>query len=253
LKRIVIFNTNFSIFNKEKLINYLRGIIRKKTGYITFVNVHTVTYAKQNKNFTNVLNNSIINLMDGMPLVWCAKINGYKKVERCSGPDVMELLIKISELENYSHYFYGGTNYTLNSMINKIKYKYPNIRIAGHYSPPFRNLTEKEEIEIFDSINNLSPDIIWIGLGAPKQEYWMFKNIDKLKSGIMFGVGAAFKFYSGEINRAPSIMQKTGFEWFYRFIKEPKRLWKRYLSSNYYFLIYFFLDCIIKRSVKNGD
>ena len=147
----------------------------------------------------------------------------------------MKEVLKISAEEGYRHYFYGSTQKTLDKLKRIIEKKYPGVQVAGMYSPPFRNLTEKENTEIIRMINESQADFVWIGLGAPKQERWMAEHQGKIK-GFMVGVGAAFDYLAGNISRAPRWMQKANLEWLYRLMQEPKRLFKRYFYTNTRFI-----------------
>ena len=156
-------------------------------------------------------------------------------MQRVTGPSYMEEILAISEEKGYRHYFYGSTEKTLETMLKNLKEKYPNLQVAGAYSPPFRPLTEEEDREIIAKINEAAPDFLWIGLGAPKQECWMAAHQGKV-NGFMVGVGAGFDYLAGNISRAPAWMQKNNLEWLYRLIQDPKRLLKRYLYTNTKFI-----------------
>ncbi len=137
----------------------------------------------------------------------------------------------------HSHYFYGSTEETLSALSEALPEKYPGLRIAGFYSPPFRELTEEEDSSVTAMIKEADPDFIWIGLGAPKQEKWMAAHKGAFR-GVMLGVGAGFDFHAGTVKRAPRWIQKIGFEWLYRLFQDPKRLIKRYVVTNTKFLLY---------------
>ena len=152
-----------------------------------------------------------------------------------SGPDLMPEILRVSEEEGYSHYFYGSTEQTLKALEKNLREKYPRLNIAGVYSPPFRKLTEEEDIETIERINAAKPDFLWVGLGAPKQERWMYEHRGKVNA-VMLGVGAAFDFHAGTAKRAPKWMQEFYLEWLYRLIQDPKRLLRRYVRSNAQFI-----------------
>ena len=147
----------------------------------------------------------------------------------------MEEIFKISLQYKWKHYFYGSKQETLDKMKIKLEREYPGIEIVAMYSPPFRPLTVEEDKKLIVEINRLSPDFIWVGLGAPKQERWMFEHQGKIK-GFMVGVGAGFDYHAGNIKRAPLWMQKSNMEWIYRLLQDPKRLFCRYLKSNTKFI-----------------
>ena len=135
----------------------------------------------------------------------------------------------VSEKEGYGNFFYGDTEETLDLMVTKLKQEFPNLKIVGSHSPPFRLLSPTEEAHEIQIINDSGADIIWVGLGLPKQERWIYEHRDALKVPVAVGVGAAFKFHSGQVHRAPRWIREKGFEWLWRLIQEPKRVWKRAL------------------------
>ena len=165
---------------------------------------------------------------DGGPLATVGRKRGYKNMSRTTGPDLMDEIFKMSESIGYTHFFYGSSEETLKILKEKLEEKYPNMNIVGMYSPPYRPITEEEDYQIIKMINNSKADFVWIGLGAPKQEKWMYDHQGKIV-GLMIGVGAGFDYFAGKIKRAPEWMQKHNLEWLYRLWQEPKRLFKRYL------------------------
>ena len=156
-------------------------------------------------------------------------LNCEKEAERVTGPDLM--LALFARDNGLKHYFYGSSEETLALLKEKLAEKYPHLQIAGMVSPPFRELSEAEDKEMVDQINASGADIIWVGLGAPKQEKWMYAHKDHV-NGVMIGVGAGFDYHAGNIKRAPGWMQKLSLEWLYRLLQDPKRLFKRYLVTN---------------------
>lgn len=174
---------------------------------------------------------------DGMPLVWLSRLNGYPYVERVYGPDLMAAVCSHSIEKGYRHFFYGGTGVLAERLVESLSQRFPGLQVAGTHSPPFGSLSVEEDRNIVSLINDANPDIIWVGLSTPKQEIWMSEHIDQLGDCILIGVGAAFDFLAGTKKQAPSWMQRTGLEWFFRLCTEPKRLWKRYLINNPYFLL----------------
>ena len=146
-------------------------------------------------------------------------------------------MFKESVTQNRTHYFYGGKNdEVLRALRENLERDYPGIRISGMYSPPFRPLTDEEDRAVCEEINSLHPDFLWVGIGAPKQEMWMWKHREKIQNTVMLGVGAGFDFFAGTLDKAPAWMEKASLEWLYRLIKEPKRLWKRYILGGVKFL-----------------
>ena len=174
-------------------------------------------------------------LPDGGPLSKFSREQGYVDAARVTGPDLMKEMLKESADKHYRHYFYGSTQETLDILKATIEKNYPGAVIAGMYSPPFRPLTPEEDAAVIRRINETKPDFVWVGLGAPKQERWMAAHEDKVQA-VMVGVGAAFDYEAGNIRRAPMWMQRHNLEWLYRLMQDPKRLFKRYLTTNIKYL-----------------
>ena len=235
----IILGVNILVTNMQKTVQFIEENIHKFRGeYVCVSNGHTSVTAYENREYRNVQNSAILAFPDGEPLSIVSRIKGFKEAQRVTGPDFMEqMFIKGKEGDGLRHFFYGGKQETLDELEVVLKEKYPGLQIAGMYSPPFRPLTEEEDQEVIRLINDSKADIIWIGLGAPKQENWMYAHRDKL-CGLMFGVGAGFDYHAGKLKRAPKWMQKMSLEWLVRLCQDPKRLWKRYLVTNIKFIWY---------------
>jgi N-acetylglucosaminyldiphosphoundecaprenol N-acetyl-beta-D-mannosaminyltransferase len=162
-----------------------------------------------------------------MPLVWLLRKAGYSHVDRVYGPD---LLLALARRGGYRHYFYGGAPGVPEQLVSNLKSKFPSIDVAGIYSPPFRSLSAKEDETASALIRSSQPDIVWVGLGTPKQERWMASHVNRLKGAVLIGVGAAFDFHAGTIKQAPRWIHRSGFEWLFRLVIEPRRLWRRYFT-----------------------
>jgi N-acetylglucosaminyldiphosphoundecaprenol N-acetyl-beta-D-mannosaminyltransferase len=167
-----------------------------------------------------------------MPVVWATKLLGAQINNRVYGPTLMLQSCQLAEKEGYSIFLYGGASETLKRLQQKLLERFPHLRIAGAHSPPFRQLKPIEISQDIDMINKALPDLLFIGLGAPKQEKWMARYCQNINVPVTIGVGAAFDFHAGLIKQAPSSIQKIGFEWLFRLCVEPKRLWRRYLKNN---------------------
>ena len=231
-----IMKVNIAAINMEVLINFVENNLSKlKNEYICVANVHTTVMAFEDDYYKEVQNSAVLAIPDGGPLASVGRKRGYFNMQRVTGPDFMNEILKISEEKGYKHYFYGSTKETLNKLKENLLKNYPKLQIVGLYSPPFRELTKEEDQEIINNINKSNADFIWVALGAPKQEIWMYNHKDKV-NGLMVGVGAAFDFVAGNIKRAPKWMQKLNLEWFYRLLQEPKRLFKRYWHTNSRFI-----------------
>ena len=243
MEEINILGTNISITKSyEEVYKKLRQI-SKVPSYITVNNVHTVVLAVRNKNYREALNNSILSLPDGKPLSIVARLKGVKNISRIFGPSFMEKALEWGQEDGLKHFFFGSSEKTLNEMIKNIKIRYPKALVAGAFSPPYKERFSDKENEFFLKLmNDSGADIFWIGLGAPKQELWMYNNYIKLKHGVMIGIGAGFDYLAGRTKHAPEWMKNLALEWLYRLIQEPVRLWKRYLVTNSLFIWYIFLD-----------
>ena len=232
-----ILGVNIAAINMEWLVEYTKKNIEQLSGnYMCVSNVHTTIMAYDDPEYMKVQNDGIMAIPDGGPLSSLGRKKGFDNMRRTTGPSYMEEIFKISVKKGYRHFFYGSTEETLKKMRSKLIEEYPGLQIAGLYSPPFRNLTEQEEKEIINMINENAPDFVWVGLGAPKQEKWMNLHKEKVR-GFMVGVGAGFDYLAGNISRAPQWMQKLNLEWLYRMLQDPKRLFKRYLYTNIKFII----------------
>lgn len=233
-----ILGVKIAAIDMDWLINYLRVELPKVHGdYICVSNVHTTVTAYENQSYQEVQNGGLMAIPDGGPLSAVGRKRGYTGMKRVTGPDLMGKVFEISTQKNYRHYFYGSTPETLEMLRKNLAQRYPGLRIAGMYSPPFRTMSGEEDEKMVDEINATKPDFVWVGLGAPKQELWMAKHQGKIDA-LMIGVGAGFDYYAGNIKRAPRWMQKCNLEWLYRLLQDPKRLFKRYMETNTKFVWY---------------
>jgi N-acetylglucosaminyldiphosphoundecaprenol N-acetyl-beta-D-mannosaminyltransferase len=225
------------------LLEYIEeNLCDLKGDYMCVANVHTCVLSQENPEYCKIQNGGIMAIPDGGPLSTVGRWRGYKKMSRITGPDFMGEIFRISAQKGYRHFFYGSTESTLSKLSENLEKNYPGICITGMYSPPFASLTYEENNIIERMINEMVPDFIWVGLGAPKQEIWMREHQGKLK-GFMVGVGAGFDYYAGNISRAPGWMQRSNLEWLYRLIQEPGRLFKRYWHTNTKFI----WETVVKR------
>lgn len=205
-------------------------------GYVCVSNVHTTVMAYDDPAYLRAHREAMMALPDGKPLVFVCRKKGFSGARRVAGPDLLPALLRYSEGKGFRHFFYGSTEETLHQLEKNLRRKYPKLQIAGMYSPPFRHMTEEEDEEAVRMINASRPDFIWVGLGAPKQERWMYEHAGRV-SGIMFGVGAAFDFQAGTSRRAPKWMQECYLEWLFRLLQDPKRLMHRYFTTNVRFVL----------------
>lgn len=236
-----ILGVNIAAIDMDWLLKYLKKNVRSKDGnrlagdYICVANVHTTVTAYDNHDYRSIQNGGLMAIPDGGPLSSIGKKRGYSSINRITGPSFMEEVFKISSQYGFRHFFYGSTPETIQRLNKVLENNYPQLQIAGLYSPAFKPLTEEEDRQIIMSMNDTHPDFIWVGLGAPKQERWMAAH-QGIVNGLMIGVGAGFDYYAGNISRAPEWMQKNNLEWVYRLIQDPKRLFARYLITNTKFI-----------------
>ena len=198
-----------------------------KGRYIIATGMHGVMEARRDPEFKTIMNSSDLMVPDGISLVLVGRCRGFHLPRRVTGTDLMSEFCKQSASLGYKNFFYGDTEETLRQLVNRLKKSYPNLQIAGTYSPPFRPPTPDEETEQIELINRSGTDVIWVGLGLPKQEQWIYEHRHHLNASVLVGVGAAFKFASGRVEKAPSWVGNNGFEWLWRFAREPRRVWRR--------------------------
>lgn len=239
-----------AVLDKIKSWINVRGGMPK---YICVTNVNSVVEAQKNSRLKQITNESDLSVCDGMPLVWLARLIGIKLKRRVYGYALMSEVFRVSENENFKHYFYGSTDLVLKGMLKVLKDKYPKLEIRGFCSPPFRQLSPAERDSIVNDINNSGADIVWVGLGYPKQEIWMYEFREFIKSPVLIGVGAAFDFFAGNKPQAPLWMQNSGLEWLFRLLSEPKRLWRRYLINNTLFILFLLKKFIFLKSPLEVD
>ena len=231
-----ILGVNIAVTNMNETIEYVTSNLDAIRGdYICVSNVHTTVLSYKNPEYCNIQNSAFMRFPDGKPLSTTAKRRGYKNAQRVTGPSFMEEILSISAKNNYRNVFYGSNDNTLNLMKKNIENKYPGIiNNCMFHSPAYSKEVVLETDDMIKKINDFNPDFIWVGLGAPKQEKWMYLHRGKLK-GVSIGVGAAFDYLAGNIKRAPKWMQKMSLEWLYRLFQNPK-LFSRYMKSNWCFI-----------------
>ena len=210
-------------------------VSEKNGGYVCFSTVHMVMESYDDAEFGAKVNGADLIVTDGMPIVWMQKMQGKKTASRVRANDLMIMLCEFAAENNLSVGFYGGKQEVIDAIRRKAEKELSNLKIAYAFSPPFRALTDEEDTEITAEINAAKPDILFMGLGCPKQENWMSAHKNNLQA-VMLGVGASFDFYAGNVKESPAWLGKFGLEWLFRLTQEPKRLWRRYLILNPRFL-----------------
>jgi N-acetylglucosaminyldiphosphoundecaprenol N-acetyl-beta-D-mannosaminyltransferase len=202
-------------------------------GFVCVCNVHTVMAAREDPELRAALETSALNVPDGQPLVWAINSLGHSLTSRVYGPELMARACAHAAERGHRFYLYGGRNQgALVQLALNLRQRFPGVKIVGGYSPPHRPLSAEEETAVADEINRSRADVIWVGIGVPKQEKWMSAMRPRLEAPLLIGVGAAFDFHAGIVPQAPPRLQEAGLEWAYRLAHEPRRLWRRYLRYN---------------------
>ena len=217
----------------SKLLDWAR---ERQSRYVAISNVHVVVSASRDVAYRQVIDGADMATPDGEPVAWMLRRMGYAGQPRISGPDLMTALCERCGDAGLSVYFYGSTEATLTGLEARLRDAFPGLVIAGMASPPFRALTVEEDAAAVARMNDSGAGIVFVGLGCPKQEYWMAAHRGRVNA-VMIGVGAAFDFHAGMVKRAPLWMREHGLEWLHRLASEPRRLWKRYLVTNTLFVL----------------
>lgn len=210
--------------------------------YIAVTDMHSVMQAQHSASFKKILENAGLVVPDGFPLVWLGRRQGFSLPRRVYGPELLERFCAETAACGYRHFFYAAG--VAEELALRLKARFPSLQIAGAHCPPFRALSQQEDAEVVSLINESRADIVWVGLGAPKQERWMAEHQYRLKASVMVGVGAAFDFHTGRIAQAPQWMREHGLEWLFRLSREPGRLWRRYLIYGTQFVALVLLESV---------
>ena len=211
-------------------------IARGERRYVCVTSVHGVMESQNSDELRRIHNSAGMVTPDGMPLAWLLRLAGCPNTGRVCGPDLMQAVFAASAPLGHRHFLYGATEATLARLKAGLQAQAPGAQIVGSYAPPFRRAGAPEDPAVIDAINEARPDMVWVGLSTPKQEYWMARHRPLLHAPVLLGVGAAFDVHAGRTPRAPLLMQRSGLEWLYRTAREPRRLWWRYFSNNPRFL-----------------
>ena len=227
---------------RQTLERIERWIATHERRYVCHANVHGVIEAWRDPALRRVYNRAGLTVADGMPLVWVGHWRGYRAVRRVYGPDLMLELAAHAAEAGHRCYLYGGSSGVADALAATFRTRFPGLRIVGTDAPPFRPLTADEDAEAVRRINAARPDIVWVGLGCPRQERWMAAHRDQLDAAVLVGVGAAFDFHAGRVPQAPRWVMRIGLEWLFRLFQEPRRLWRRYLLYNTLFVALLLLE-----------
>ena len=236
--------SNFNLYTKS--LNHLPpGKIRINT-----LNAHSYNVVLKNKIFKEAILSSHVLLPDGVSIVFAEAFINHRKIKKIPGEEIFKFEMKRLNSINGTCFFLGSNNNVLTSIVERASLEYPNVKVETH-SPPFKKFfSKKENDKIIKKINLIKPDVLFVGMTAPKQEIWSYQNFDKIKTQRIIAIGAVFDFYAGTVSRSPQWLINLGLEWFFRMIKEPKRLWKRYLIGNLSFVLNIFKEKI--KYLKKG-
>ena len=237
--RVSILGVGISLVSLDDAIHWIKSRIEsRELHYVNVCNVHTIMECQKAPELKKIVNRSGMATPDGMPLVWLCHYYGEKKVTRVYGPDLLLSVCADSTGKGYRHFFYGGAPGVADALAQNLTQRFPDLIVAGAYSPPMLDVGQLEDPRTIDMINSSNPDIVWVGLGTPKQDFWVAQHRPFLNAPVLVAVGAAFDFLTGRIPQAPTWMQRNGLEWLFRLAKEPRRLAHRYLVYNPLFIIH---------------
>ena len=239
-----VLGVRIDALNMSAALQQMDRWIHQRNGCHTVVvaNAHGVTEARQDTEFRRLINNADLVVPDGMSLVWLGRLRSPRNISRVSGPDLMEMFCQQAATKGYRHFFLGGAPGVPEEVVDRLRQRMPQLQVVGAYSPPFRALRSEEDDRLLEQIRQAAPDVLWVGLGCPKQERWLADHRSRLNVPVAIGVGAAFDFLAGRVRRAPGWMQRNGLEWLFRLSVEPRRLWRRYLFGIPRFVFYLILE-----------
>jgi len=221
-------------------------------GYICVAGVHGVMEAQRCAELCTVYEHSLMTVPDGMPLVWVGHLQGHAAMERVTGPDLMLQIFAKPRFAGLKHFLYGGEPGVAEELRIQLQQWFPHAHIVGTYTPPFRDLNPVEEAEFLAAIREIQPDVIWVGIGCPRQEIFMARYLDRLETRLIFGVGAAFDYHTGRIRDCAPWIKRAGLQWLHRLLQNPRRLWKRYLRNNPAFVWQITLQMLGRRTAARA-
>jgi N-acetylglucosaminyldiphosphoundecaprenol N-acetyl-beta-D-mannosaminyltransferase len=228
-----VLGTDVDAIDMTRAIECMRTLLLSKpTAYVCVAGVHGVMEARRCPSLAAAYSNAALIIPDGMPLVWVGHLQGHKSMQRVTGPDFMLEIFRRPEFRKVTHFLYGGDTGVAQQLKFILNRRFPNVRITGAATPPFRELSGCEQAALIAEIRHLKPDIIWIGLGCPRQELFMQQYSKLLDTRVLVGVGAAFDYHTGRIRDSADWVKKAGLQWVHRLIQDPRRLWRRYLRNN---------------------
>jgi N-acetylglucosaminyldiphosphoundecaprenol N-acetyl-beta-D-mannosaminyltransferase len=231
--RVNVLGVGVSAINIPQALDVIDGwVARAERRYVCVTGVHGVMESQRDEAVRRIHNAAGLVTPDGMPLVWLGRAAAGPHVDRVYGPDLMLACCERSVARGYRHFFFGGADGVPELLAQRLTARFPGLIVCGTFSPPFGAVSPAEDEAIVRRINDARPDIVWVGLSTPKQERWMDQHRDRLHAPVLVGVGAAFDFHAGLKRQAPRWIQRSGLEWLFRLMTEPRRLWRRYLRNN---------------------
>jgi N-acetylglucosaminyldiphosphoundecaprenol N-acetyl-beta-D-mannosaminyltransferase len=245
--RVPVVGTPISVTTVDDLLRLIDNRPADRATVVAFCNVHSVMTARKRSDVADALQGADIAAPDGMPVAWGLRAAGIRDQPRVDGPTFLQRALAYGVDHDWKHFFFGSTPATLAKVVDRARDTVPGISIVGSVSPPFREATGQDISEAAEQITSSGADIVWVGLGMPKQELWMHRVRDRLPGVALLGVGAAFDFIAGTTQRAPGWMQASGLEWLHRFSQEPRRLWRRYLVNNPLYMTLLARDIAVAR------
>jgi N-acetylglucosaminyldiphosphoundecaprenol N-acetyl-beta-D-mannosaminyltransferase len=253
-RTVSVLDIPLALTDYERTLDWIDQMVdARQRGYVCVCNVHTVMASSEDPELRSSLLSSSLNVPDGQPLVWAINALGHSLAGRVYGPELMSRSCARAADTPQRLYLYGGRNQgALVQLALNLRQRYPGVKIVGGYSPPHRPLEEEEENAVVDEINRSRADVVWVGIGVPKQEKWMAMMRPRLEAPVLAGVGAAFDFHAGLVPQAPNWIQEAGLEWAYRLAHEPRRLWRRYLRYNPRFLSSFARQLVMHRRTERA-
>jgi len=237
VERINILGVGVSALNMQLALDQIDAWVgNRDRQYVCLCPVHSIMECRRSSEVRHIFNEAGMVTPDGMPLVWVAHAGGHPEVGRVYGPDLMLAEMDRSSRTGHRHFFYGGGPGVVKRLADRLQSRFPKLMVAGTHEPPFAPLDELCNDETAALINAAKPDVVWVGMSSPKQDRWMARMRSRLDAPVLVAVGAAFDFHSGTVRQAPRWLQRSGLEWAYRLATDPRRLWRRYLVDNPWFL-----------------
>jgi N-acetylglucosaminyldiphosphoundecaprenol N-acetyl-beta-D-mannosaminyltransferase len=248
--RVEILGIPLAVSDYEQVMDWMEAMIAAgERGYVTAAAVNLVMSAQEDPQARAAVLGATLAVPDGQPLVWALRALGHRGASRIYGPELMARFCSRAAQAGTPIYLYGGrTPAALELLEARLRERFPGLRIAGGYSPPFRALSAQEQERVIAEIDSSGAAVVWVGTGQPKQEMWMAQMRPRLSAPLLVGVGAAFDFHAGLVSQAPAWMQRSGLEWTYRLSREPRRLWRRYARYNPLFVAGFLRQYLRHRS-----